>query len=40
LISTVPNVEYHVHKTDGTVELVENPSLMPHGSAVDHIEEP
>ncbi len=40
LISTVPNVEYHIHKTDGTVELVENPSLMPHGSAVDHIEEP
>ncbi len=40
LISTVPNVEYHVHKTDGTIELVENPSLMPHGSAVDHIEEP
>ena len=40
LISTVPNVEYHVHRTDGTVELVENPSLMPHGSAVDHIEEP
>jgi GTP-binding protein LepA len=40
LISTVPNVEYHVHKTDGAVELVENPSLMPHGSAVDHIEEP
>ena len=40
LISTVPNVEYHVHKTDGTVELVENPSLMPHGSEVDHIEEP
>jgi len=40
LISTVPNVEYHVHKTDGTVDVVENPSLMPHGSAVDHIEEP
>ncbi len=40
LISTVPNVEYHVHKTDGTVERVENPSLMPHGSEVDHIEEP
>src|SRR5260370_26317444 len=38
LISTVPNVEYHVHKTDGTVQLVENPSLMPHGSTVDHIE--
>ncbi|PYO40804.1 MAG: elongation factor 4 [Gemmatimonadetes bacterium] len=40
LISTVPNVEYHVHKTDGTVELVENPSLMPHGSEIDHIAEP
>src|SRR5213592_3070457 len=40
LISTVPNVEYHVHRTDGTVDVVENPSLMPHGSEVDHIEEP
>jgi len=40
LISTVPNVEYHVHKTDGSVERVENPSLMPHGSTVDHIGEP
>src|SRR5437867_4367890 len=40
LISTVPNVEYHVHRTDGTVEAAENPSLMPHGSEVDHIEEP
>jgi len=40
LISTVPNVEYHVHKTDGTVEVVENPSLMPHGSIVDRIGEP
>jgi GTP-binding protein LepA len=40
LISTVPNVEYHVYKTDGGMDLVENPSLMPHGSAVDRIEEP
>ena len=40
LISTVPNVEYHVHKTDGTMDLVENPSLLPHGSTVDRIEEP
>jgi GTP-binding protein LepA len=40
LISTVPNVEYHVHRTDGTMELVENPSRMPHGSTVDRIEEP
>ena len=40
LISTVPNVEYHVYKTDATRELVENPSRMPHGSAIERIEEP
>ncbi|MGH7607753.1 MAG: translation elongation factor 4 [Gemmatimonadales bacterium] len=40
LISTVPNVEYHVYRTDGTMELVENPSVMPHGSTVDRVEEP
>jgi len=40
LISTVPNVEYHVYRTDGTRDVVENPSLMPHGSSVDRIEEP
>jgi GTP-binding protein LepA len=40
LISTVPNVEYHVYKTDGSMEVVENPSSMPHGSGVDRIEEP
>ena len=40
LICTVPSVEYHVHKTDGTKELIENPSLMPHGSTVERIEEP
>ena len=40
LISTVPNVEYHVYRTDGSLEVVENPSKMPHGSTVDRIEEP
>ena len=40
LISTVPNVEYHVYKTDSSMELVENPSLLPHGSEVDRVEEP
>src|SRR5207245_5288054 len=40
LISTVPSVEYHVYRTDGTMQLVENPSLMPHGSSVGRIEEP
>jgi len=40
LISTVPNVEYHVYKTDGALEVVESPTRLPHGSEVDHIEEP
>ena len=40
LISTVPNVEYHVHKTDGTMEVIESPTRMPHGASVDRIEEP
>jgi GTP-binding protein LepA len=40
LISTVPNVEYHVYRTDGSMEVVENPTNMPHGSVVDRIEEP
>ncbi len=40
LISTVPNVEYHVHRTDGSMEVVESPTTMPHGSAVDRVEEP
>ena len=40
LIITVPSVEYHVHKTDGEVELIENPTKLAHGSTVDHVEEP
>ncbi len=40
LITTVPNVEYHVYFTDGAMELIENPSKMPTGSEVDRIEEP
>jgi len=40
LITTVPNVEYHVYLTDGTTEIIENPSRLPTGSKVDHIEEP
>ena len=40
LISTVPNVEYHVYKTDGSKEIVENPSAMPHGTGVERVEEP
>ena len=40
LITTVPNVEYHVYMTDGTTAIVENPSKVPTGSGVDHLEEP
>jgi GTP-binding protein LepA len=40
LVTTVPTVEYHVYKNDGTMELLENPSLMPDGSVVDRVEEP
>jgi GTP-binding protein LepA len=40
LVTTAPSVEYHVYKEDGTMELIENPSLMPHGSTVNRIEEP
>jgi GTP-binding protein LepA len=29
-----------VYKNDGTMMLLENPSAMPHGSVVDHVEEP
>jgi GTP-binding protein LepA len=40
LVQTVPSVEYKVYKTDGTMELVENPALMPNTAVVDRIEEP
>ncbi|HWP03134.1 MAG TPA: translation elongation factor 4 [Gemmatimonadaceae bacterium] len=40
LVTTVPNVEYRVYRTDGTMQLVENPSKMPPPSVIDRIEEP
>jgi GTP-binding protein LepA len=40
LITTVPNVEYRVVKTDGDVVLVDNPALMPPAGEIDHVEEP
>jgi GTP-binding protein LepA len=40
LVQTVPSVEYKVYKTDGTMELVENPALMPSTAVIDRIEEP
>ena len=40
LVTTVPSVEYHVHLTDGTEILVENPALMPASTVIDYVEEP
>jgi GTP-binding protein LepA len=40
LVTTVPNVKYNVNHTDAVCEVIENPSRMPHGSVVDHVEEP
>ena len=40
LVTTVPSVEYKVYKTDGTMTLIENPSLMPSAQVVHYIEEP
>ena len=40
LVTTVPSVEYHVYRTDGEKELVENPALMPESVVIQRIEEP
>ncbi|HMH26882.1 MAG TPA: elongation factor 4, partial [Gemmatimonadaceae bacterium] len=40
LVTTVPSVEYKVYLTDGTMTLIENPSLMPSGQTVAYVEEP
>jgi GTP-binding protein LepA len=40
LVTTVPSVEYRVYLTDGTMALIENPSLMPLAAVIEHVEEP
>jgi GTP-binding protein LepA len=40
LIATAPSVAYLVHRTDGHVVEVDNPSAMPSSVEIDHIEEP
>src|SRR5690242_4771195 len=40
LVTTVPSVEYHVYHTDGRMELIENPSMMPAAGVVERVEEP
>jgi GTP-binding protein LepA len=40
LVTTVPNVEYHIRRTDGTDEVIENPSKMPPPAVIARVEEP
>jgi GTP-binding protein LepA len=40
LIATAPSVEYRIHRTDGIVEVVDNPSAMPVAQEIDAVEEP
>ncbi len=40
LVTTVPNVEYHVHFTDGTMELLESPAKLADPGVIARIDEP
>lgn len=40
LIATSPSVIYRVHKTDRTVEEIDNPATLPPAQKIDYIEEP
>ena len=40
LVATAPSVVYKIHKTDGTVLDITNPSNLPDPSEIDYMEEP
>ena len=40
LIATAPSVEYRLTRTDGTIELIDNPADMPEAQRIATIEEP
>ena len=40
LITTAPSVIYHIHKTDGEMVSIDNPSKLPSVQEIDHIQEP
>ncbi|MGN0465693.1 MAG: translation elongation factor 4 [Lachnospiraceae bacterium] len=40
LVTTAPSVVYRVHKTDGTMFELTNPSNLPDASQIDYMEEP
>ena len=40
LVTTVPNVEYHVYTTDGRMHVVQSASQMPPPATIERVEEP
>ncbi|MCD7980977.1 MAG: translation elongation factor 4 [Clostridiales bacterium] len=40
LVTTAPSVVYHVHRTDGTMIELTNPSNLPDPTQIDYMEEP
>ena len=40
LVTTAPSVSYKVCLTDGTEEMIDNPTKLPPVSSIEHIEEP
>ena len=40
LIATAPSVEYRVQRTDGALEVVDNPADLPEPQKIDFVEEP
>lgn len=40
LVTTVPNVEYHVFTTRGEMLVMDNPANLPAPNDIDHVEEP
>ena len=40
LITTAPSVVYKVTLTDGSIRMIDNPSMMPDNTTIDFIEEP
>ncbi len=40
IITTAPSVSYHIHKTDGELLIVDNPSKFPDVATIDYAEEP
>jgi GTP-binding protein LepA len=40
IITTLPNVEYHVYKRNGEEIIVDNPAMMPEVGDIERIEEP